>query len=471
MTRITTLMLAAAAVALAPLAPLAAQGNDRVVKEMAKHNRFLPPACSAAIGDSKANDAAKALKNALEETDPAKRAGDLAQARKKATEAVTRGTGAAGWIYLGRTYLYEGDLVGADSAFARGEKMAADCREDMGRFREAAWVPLVNAGIDFAGANKTDSALALFRQANQIYRDKPNAFAGLGTIYANMGQNDSAIVYLKRAAEVATAAELDEDRNVATYNLGLVQTRAKLYDDAVKTLEQYRAWAPGDQQGARALALAYRGAGQGDKAAAIETAAGLPPSEVPGGGANELFSQGVAAFDAGRFAEAGDLFGRVHAQQPYNHDALVNQATAYYKAKDGAKVVEAAGKLVELEPMNDIGLQLLVEGYRTTKQSDKQIEAAGRRLSMPVKLDPKGVKLSPTDVELTLTATGRDAKDARGVAVKPAPVNLTFELLGADGAVLATQNATVPVLQTGATHELKVAAQANGITGWRYKAR
>jgi tetratricopeptide (TPR) repeat protein len=468
-TRITLTL--AAAAAFLPAAGAAAQGNDRVFREFAKQTQFLPPACRAAIGDSKSNDAAKALKNAIEETDAAKRKGDLVEAQRKAREAATQGTGAAGWIYLGRAYLYAGDIVGADTAFARAEKMAPDCKEDTGRFREAAWVPLVNAGIDFANGNNPDSALALFRQANQIYRDKPNAFAGVGTIYANKSENDSAVVYLQKAVEIAGAAKQDEDRNVAAYNLGLVQTRAKQYEEAVKTLEQYRVWAPNDVQGAKALAVAYRGAGQADKAAALEQQAGIPPGEVPGAGtqANDLFQQGVAAFDAGKFAEAGELFGQVYAAQPYNHDALVNQATAYYKAKDGVKLVDAATKLVAAEPLNDVGQQLLMEGYRAAKQSDKQIEVTGRRLAMPVKLEARGVKLSPTDVELTLLATGRDAKSPNGKAIPAKPTALVFELLGTGETVLATQEVTVPPLKPDATHEVKVAAQANGITGWRYK--
>ena len=469
MTRITLTL--AAAAAFLPAGSAAAQANDRVVREFAKQTQFLPPACRAAVGDSKSNDAAKALKNALEEKDATKRQGDLAEAQRKAREAATQGTGAAGWIYLARAYLYGGDLVGADTAFARAEKIAPDCKEDTGRYREAAWVPLVNAGIDFANGNNPDSALVLFRQANSIYRDKPTGFAGVGTIYANQGNNDSAIVYLQKATEVATAAKLDEDRNVAAYNLGLVQTRAQKHEDAVKTLEQYRTWAPNDVQGAKALAVAYRGAGQVDKAAALEKEAGIPPGEVPGAGAKagELFKQGVAAFDAGKFAEAGELFGQVYTEQPYNHDALVNQATAYYRAKDAAKLVDAASKLVAIEPLNEIGQQLLFEGYRSSKQADKQIETAGKRLAMPLKIETKGVKLSPTDVELTLTATGRDAKSANGKPIPAKPVALVFELLGSGDAVLATQEVTVPPLKPDATHEVKVAAQANGITGWRYK--
>ena len=430
------------------------------------------PACRAAVGDSKSTDAAKALKNAIEEKDATKRQGDLAEAQRKAREAATQGTGAAGWIYLARAYLYGGDLVGADTAFARAEKIAPDCKEDTGRYREAAWVPLVNAGIDFANGNNPDSALVLFRQANSIYRDKPTGFAGVGTIYANQGNNDSAIVYLQKATEVATAAKLDEDRNVAAYNLGLVQTRAKKYEDAVKTLEQYRTWAPNDVQGAKALAVAYRGAGQADKAAALEKEAGIPPGEVPGAGAKagELFQQGVAAFDAGNFAEAGELFGQVYAAQPYNHDALVNQATAYYKAKDRPSWWMPRRSWSRSSRSTRSGSSSSSRAIGSSKQADKQIEAAGKRLAMPLKIETKGVKLSPTEVELTLVATGRDRQERKRRGDSRQADRAGIRAAGGSGdAVLATQEVTVPPLKPDATHEVKVAAQANGITGWRYK--
>ena len=70
-----------------------------------------------------------------------------------------------------------------------------------------------------------------------------------------------------------------------------------------------------------------------------------------------------------------------------------------------------------------------------------------------------------------MTATGRDARDAKDAAIKAAPVNLTFEMLGASGAVVATQELTVPPLAAGATQDVTITAQANGINGWRYKVK
>ena len=126
---------------------------------------------------------------------------------------------------------------------------------------------------------------------------------------------------------------------------------------------------------------------------------------------------------------------------------------------------------MDLEPLNEIAIQLLEQGYRATKQVDKQLALVGRRRALPAKLETKKIAISPTDITVAMTATGRDARDAKDQPIKSAPVNLTFELLGADGGVVATQDVTVPALAAGATQDVTVTAKANGITGWRYKVK
>jgi len=458
--------------------PLAAQAqsNDRVVKAMAQQRGFLPPACKAAAGGGgKINDLMSDLRGAAGQSDPAKRKAQLDAVRPKLREAVTtggQGSNAAGWIYLGRADLYAGDIAGADSAFSQAEKLAPDCKDDTDRWRQIAWTPLINAGIAFANGNKPDSARALFLQANTIYRGSPSGFANLGVIYANTGQNDTAAAYFKQAAEIAAKDTIfaDEQR-FATLNLGVVLNRAKRFDEAIATLEQYRKMVPKDTTAGKSLHSAYCGANQTEKAAALEKEQSLPPCSVAGADASSLVEKGVAAFNANKFVEAADLFGQAYAKQPYNHDALLNQATSYFKAKNGPKLVETATPLIELEPMNETALQLLEQGYRETKQVEKQVATVTRRRSLPARLETKRITISPTDIKIGLQATGRDARDAKDAPIKAAPVNLTFELLGADGNVVATQEVTVPPLASGAGQEVSVAAQGNGISGWRYKVK
>jgi tetratricopeptide (TPR) repeat protein len=475
----TTARLLILALALAAgVATAAAQvpTSERVAKAMAQQKNVLPPFCKAGTsGTGKINDLIADLKTAVGTPDAGKRAAGFAKVQEELSHAIEKQDQAqnpAAWIYLGRTYLYQGNVVGADTAFGRAEQLAPDCKDDTERSRQLAWTPLVNDGITLANANNADSATVLFRQANTIYRGSPSAFANLGVILANKGQNDSAAAYFKQAMDIsARDTTFRDEQKFSTLNLGVVLTRIKRYDEAIAALEQYRKLAPDDKQGGTALHAAYCGANQNDKAQPLEKQYGLPPCAVAGGEASSLVDQGVAAFNANKFDEAANFFGQAFAKQPYNHDALLNQATAYFKLKNGPKLVESATPLVELEPLNEVAIQLLEQGYRETKQVDKQLALVSRRRGLPAKLETKRIAISPTEITVAMTATGRDARDAKDQAVKAVPVNLTFELLGADGSVVATQDVTVPALAAGATQDVTVTAKANGITGWRYKVK
>ena len=450
--------------------------SDRVAKTMAQQKSMLPPFCKSGTGGtSKINDLISDFKAALSNADAAKRTAAIAKSREgfaHAIEQQQQGENAAAWIYLGRAYLYEGNVVGADTAFTHAEKVAPDCKDETERSRQAAWTPLVNDGIKFANASNADSATLLFRQANTIYRGSPSAYANLGVIFANKSQNDSAVAYFKEAADIAARdTTFRDEQKFATLNLGIVQGRAKKYDESVATLEAYRKMAPDDKQGGIALHAAYCGAKQDAKAQPLEKELSLPPCSVAGGDATSLVEQGVAAFNANKFDEAADYFGQAFAKQPYNHDALLNQATAYFKVKNGPKLVASATPLVELEPLNEVAIQLLEQGYRETKQVDKQLALVTRRRALPAKLETKKIAISPTEITVAMTATGREPRDAKDQPIKTGPVNLTFEMLGADGNVVATQDVTVPVLASGASQDVTVTAKANGITGWRYKVK
>ena len=98
-------------------------------------------------------------------------------------------------------------------------------------------------------------------------------------------------------------------------------------------------------------------------------------------------------------------------------------------------------------------------------------QQAEKVLALPV--DVKASDFSPTaaGATLTLTANGRSATTATGKAIPPAPVPITVEFLSGTGSVVATQDATVPQLASGASQEVKVSGQGSGIAAWRYKRK
>jgi tetratricopeptide (TPR) repeat protein len=220
--------------------PAAAQQpvvNDRVVKSLP--SRYVPPNCGLKPGHFKVSSGATYLKTGIETAIPDNRARALASGEKVIREAIEKNgqdKNPAAWYYLGRIYLQRGDLAAADSAFTKAETMMPACKEEIGKVRYTGWVPLVNGGIEFAKQQNNDSALALFRQANMIYRDKPAAYLNGGVIFASAGQTDSAIAYWQKAAEIAERTNAVEDRNVATRNLGAMYQKAGRNQDAIPVL-------------------------------------------------------------------------------------------------------------------------------------------------------------------------------------------------------------------------------------------
>jgi tetratricopeptide (TPR) repeat protein len=378
------------------------------------------------------------------------------------------------WYYLGRIHLQQGDIVGADSALTRAETMLPACKKDISDVRYAAWVPLVNAGISFNKEEKNDSALALYRQANTIYRDKPLAYLNAGVIFANANQADSAVLYFQKASQVAEQTNATEDRNAATRNWGALLQRAGRHQEAIPVLEKYVGWVPKDVEVKRALASSYRATGQIDKAKVIEAevgaapaAAGQPAAANP---AAEQMSAAVTLYNEKKYAEAAAAFEKVLTTEPHNRDALYGLANAYVGLKS-PKLAGAAARLVAIEPVNEEAVRLLANGQRMAKKETLANKTAIQLLAMPTTV--KVTQFAPVadGVSITATATGREGETAQGKPLVATPMALVFEFLDAKGTVVANQEVQIPALKAGESHPIEVKAQGQGITAWRYKKK
>jgi tetratricopeptide (TPR) repeat protein len=449
--------------------------NDRVVKSLP--SRYVPPECGIKPGHFKVSSGATYLKTGVETEIPENKSRALSSGKKVLLEAIEKNgqeKNPAAWYYLGRTYLQEGDLVGADSALTKAETMMPACKEDISKVRYTGWVPLVNGGIDFVKKQNNDSALALFRQANTIYRDKPSAYLNAGVIFANAGQTDSAIAYWEKASEIGERANMVEDRNVATRNLGAMYQKAGRHQDAIKVLEKYLSWAPQDAEVKRALATSYRATGQNDKAAALEKEVGV--AAAPGAGAAPAAAANVGAMNAAialynekKYDQAAAAFEQIVAKEPYNRDALYGLANSYIGLKNGPKLAEAAGRLAEIEPYNDEIVRMLANGQRMAKKEAQANKTATRVLSMPVSVTVSQFAPTAEGATITGTATGREAQTAQGKPVTPTAMTLIFEFLDAKGTVVANQEVQIPALKVGASQPIQASAKGAGIVAWRYK--
>src|SRR3954465_9028444 len=134
--------------------------NERVAKGMP--SKYTAPTCGVKSGHFKVQSGATYLKTGIETEVPENRVRALASGKKVLLEALEQndqGKNPALWYYLGRIYLQQGDIVGADSALTKAETMLPACKKDISEVRYAAWVPLINAGITFTKEQKNDSAL------------------------------------------------------------------------------------------------------------------------------------------------------------------------------------------------------------------------------------------------------------------------------------------------------------------------
>jgi tetratricopeptide (TPR) repeat protein len=452
--------------------------NDRVANAMP--SQYKPADCKIKPNHFKVSSGAGYLKSAIES--PENRTRILGQGEKVLLEAMKQNgqeKNPAAWYYLGRIYLHQGRLAPADSALTRAEQLAPDCAKDIEVYRRAAWYGVLKAGGKFEEEKNTDSALVLYRQAGSIYRGSPIPFYQTAAILNDKGQADSAAYYFGQAAAVAansTDTTEQQIRDRSAFNQGALLLNAKKYDQAAVVFEQYLKWKPKDLEAKRGLASAYRNSGKVEQAQALEkeivAAGGAPRAGGAGGaGSQDLMSAGVNAYNDKKYADAAAAFEKVIAAEPYNRDALFNLSNTYLAMKDGAKLAATAGKLVAIEPLSENALKLQGEGYKQSAKVDDAVKTAEQVLALPVDVKASDFSATGAGATLTLSATGRKAQTATGKPIAAAAVPITVEFLSGTGAVIASQDATLPQLAAGATQDVKVAGQGSGIAAWRYKKK
>jgi tetratricopeptide (TPR) repeat protein len=458
--------------------------DDRIAKSMPSSYRAAE--CGIKPNHFKVSSGASYLKSAIETDVPENRTRILGQGQKVLLEAVRdngQDKNPAAWYYMGRIYLYQGDLYGADSSFKRAAQLAPNCAQEIDNYRRNAWVGLVKAGSKFEEEKNADSALALYREAGAIYQGSPVTYYQIASILNDKGEADSAAVYFGKAADAGANAKDTTEikiRDRSAFNQGALLLNKKDFAGAAAAFEKYLKWQPNDNEAKRGLASAYRGAGQNEKAQALEKdlvasggAAGGAGAGGAGAGAGtqDLMGAGVNLYNDKKYAEAAAAFEKAVAAEPYNRDALSNLSNTYLALKDGPKLLATATKLVAIEPMSETALKLQGEGYKQTKKVDDAVKTAEQVLALPVDVKVADFTAKPQGADLAATATGRDAQTPSGKPIAPAPVSLVFEFLDAGGGVVATQEAQVPALKAGAAQDLKVTAQGAGITAWRYKRK
>lgn len=476
-----------AAVLLLGLLPAAAVAQDstqattvatKVSQAMrAAFPKFEAAQCSADKGlHFKVSSAKVYLKVGVEPGVPENQARALDNGERVALEAIQQNgqdKSAGAWYYLGRIELRKGNVTAADSALTKAVAIAPDCAADVARYRRAAWVPVINQGIEFLKAKQTDSATAYFNLANRLYSKSPHAYYYLASMAFDAGDMERALVYFDSSLAEPADSNDAQLQDQATYNRAIVLMRLNRGQEAVAVLQQFTAKHPDDINAKKALMSAYQAAGMPDSVNAVAKQLEAAGETVQRTAVADTtpFNAAVTAFNEERWADAAAAAEKVAAVEPYNRDAIYMLVASYYRLKKGPELVRWGKQLIGMDPGSEAGLQMLGFGYNLTKDSKNAVATRLKLNALPVAVGNPALAVTASGATFTATATGRAATDANGKEIAAHPVTLTIEFVNTDGAAVATSEVAVPALKSGETFDVNVTAQGAGIASWRYSLK
>ena len=426
------------------------------------------------------------IKNYLDEAERGGRHPDdvnraLNNARRVLNEAFQNQAGtdqATLWFLSGKVYALRNDPAGADSAFTRAEShLAGDesCRTEIQRLRRNMWIPLYNEAIAMLQAQNYDSAVALQRRANVIFRTDPAGYMLMGRAFYQQEKFDSAAVYYRFAARAGTDSAGADARADAMLNAARLFGRAGNYGASDSAYRDFIRLKPNDIEGPTGLAASLVAQGRNDAAGALYDSL---MNNADALSSFDLFDMGVALFRAAqadtgnaarqraKFQQTARAFEAGLRKNPLHRDALFNVTNAYLAGEDTARVLDAARRLVAVDSMSVQSLTLLARAYQMNRQNNEVVRVLQRRDSLPMQVQV--VRFEPGDS----TANLRGAVGNLKTRELPA-FTLTLEFLNAQNAVVATQRVDIPALNAmgspGALYDFNITASGRGIITYRYR--
>ncbi|MBW8772025.1 MAG: tetratricopeptide repeat protein [Gemmatimonadetes bacterium] len=466
-----------AALTLLCTAPLAAQNpiSDRMLNLQGKD---APDGalCKLQGGDFHIGSAATYLHSALAAPVVDNKRRLLVQGHDQALVGIQGGQAGSSkaWYFLGRIYLQQGDLVGADSAFTRTVQLAPACAAEVRQYRTRAYATLISAAAGHRTAGRADSAVYLARAAAQVDPDRPQSWYTIGTSFLDAQQFDSAAWYLEKtlASTGDSSANATTIRQAAAYQAAVVSYNKHDFTNAVRLFAEAVRLKSDDADAKRNLAASLRQAGMADSAAKVEATMMAAAAGSEGGlTAAQLFDIGVAQFNQHDFANAASTFEKIIAVEPYNRDALFNLAQSYNGSNNADKLLETALKLQAVDPLSYEVMQLVGQGYRAKHDQPNVLKAATALGGSTISVGITTFTVAANSATLVMKATGREGRDMNDRVVRGTPIPIVVEFLDKAGTVVATAEATVPALAPAATQDLTVTGTGAGITAWRYRRK
>ncbi len=322
--------------------------------------------------------------------------------------------------------------------------------------RESAWAEAFNLGVEAYNAGNMQEAITQWRNADMIYKLRPEAAQNLAVVLTQEEQYEEAIrVYTSalesldiepatRVIEAEEQAERDEARAFMVESLVELLSFSGQHAESEALIRELLESDPDNVQLQAQLANSLSQQGRTADATEIYTRLLASPN-LP---AVEMFNIGVALFQSEDYERAGQAFEQVLSVQPNSRDALYNQANALYAAEAWEALIPVGERLVQVDPLNSTAALILARAQREAGNNDAALAVLEANEEYPIYVE---LQLAPATNQTMIQGTATGNAAAAGT-----PVTLVFTFYGDQGQTLGTQSVTVNAPAAEQTSEFQV---------------
>ena len=247
------------------------------------------------------------------------------------------------YAFIGQVYHAYSLTTPAEACYLNARRLAPD---------DYRWAHLL--GNLYEAMSRPADAIENYKAVRRLNPDYVPAAVRLGDLFLQQNLLDDA------RANFAAALKLDPKCSAARYGLGQVALSSRQYAEAVALLEQTAAEVPAANRIHYALAMAYRGLGEIEKARSHlekQGTVGVRVADPLVDGLQDLIRgerlhlvRGRMAFDAQRFKEAADEYSKAVSANPNNVAARLNLGSSLGQLGDDKGAAEQFEQVLRLDP-------------------------------------------------------------------------------------------------------------------------
>ncbi len=392
--------------------------------------------------------AALALSQAMQNADPGERRSRYEEALQAALDGiVNQPNNPQSYRQAGEAYVGLNDFTGADSMWTRAEDLYPLYSFDLNPLREQQWVNQYNQAVNQIQAGQMDAAVPMLEAAHTIYKGRPEAMLNLGSLHAQLGNDDEAVRWYRTSLELLRGPEREaqpedvqatwsDNEEIAAFNLAQILANSGRNEEAEVAYRTYLERSPDNVTALSNLAVVLMSMDRNDEAAEIYQGL-LARTDLD---SRDYYVTGIGLYNAENYSMAAQAFGRSYELIPESRDALYNYAQALYLAGELDELYPAAVALAEMDPHNNNVYRLLAQGLMAQGDTAEAARVLEEEMAaLPFEID--GTNLQPF---------GGGGGVVNGELVNHSlaeggSIEIRVFFYGSDGMEIGTEDVSVPV--------------------------